>query len=152
MLNKEKVSTELNLALEIPYEMRTRALDLNEGFYPLYDEWELIIRYFGSLDEISRALGFTYIELFNGYAIIRITQDKIDLLSNYPQIIFIEKPKAVYFEQTDARELAGNTSDIGLPSGYNASCFNLLNNSEPYLKGKGVLVAVIDSGDRKSVV
>ncbi len=131
-MDKSKVDTELNLSLDIPYPERKKALDLNEGFIPDYDEWELVIKYYGELSVISREVPFSYIELLNGYAIIRIKQYDIGRLTNYPQIIFIDKPKAVYFEM--------------LPDGYNASCFNLLNYGNGGYDGEGVIVAVLDSG------
>ena len=131
-MDKSKVDTELNLSLDIPYSERKRALDLNEGFNSEYDEWELIIRYFGDLSVISEEVPFAYIELLSGYAIIRIRQENIGRLSDYAQIIYIDKPKAVYFEE--------------LPVGFNTSCFNLINFDNRGYDGKGVLVAVLDSG------
>ena len=131
-MDKSKVDTELNLSLDIPYSERKRALDLNEGFNSEYDEWELIIRYFGDLSVISEEVPFAYIELLSGYAIIRIRQENIGRLSDYAQIIFIDKPKAVYFEE--------------LPVGFNTSCFNQINFDNRGYDGKGVLVAVLDSG------
>lgn len=145
-LDREKVSTELKLSLSIPLDERKRALDLNEGFNAEYNEWELVIRYYGQLEEISNKVLFTYIELFNGYAIIRIRQDRVALLSNIPEIIFIEKPKAVYFEQEINGAVFSDDKVTGLPSGFNMSCFNLINTDEAALTGAGVLVAVIDSG------
>lgn len=147
MIDKTKLSTELNLSLSVPYAERENALGLNEGFYPVEDEWELIIRYFGMLDEINEEVAFSYIELFNGYAIIRIKQENIDALSNNPQIIFIEKPKEVYFESDFE---AGNMDSLAyvslMPTGYNISCFNLLNYGINDYEGEGVLIAVIDTG------
>lgn len=143
-MDRTKISTELSLSLNVPEDIRDRALDLNEGFYPDYNEWELIIRFFGSIDEISNIIPFTYIELLNGYAIIRIRQDYIASLSNIPQIIFIEKPKAVYFEQ-NISIINNNSIVLGLPEGFNTSCFNLTGLNYNYT-GKDVLVAVIDTG------
>ena len=131
-MDKSKVDTELNLSLDIPYSERKKALDLNEGFISEYDEWELIIRYFGELSSISMEVPFAYIELLSGYAIIRIRQENIGRLSDYAQIIYIDKPKAVYFEE--------------LPVGFNTSCFNLINFDNRGYDGEGVLVAVLDSG------
>lgn len=143
--DRTKISTELNLSLDIPEDIRERSLDLNEGFYPEYNEWELIIRFYGSLYELSQIIPFTYIELFNGYAIIRIKQEYITALSNIPQIIFIEKPKAVYFEQ-DINSVYNNSIVPGLPEGFNTSCFNLTSFNDNNYSGKDILVAVIDTG------
>ncbi|MBQ9234218.1 MAG: S8 family serine peptidase [Lachnospiraceae bacterium] len=145
-LDRSKVSTELNLSLSISYDERRNSLNLNEGFYPDYDEWELIIRYFGNLNDINTIVPFSFIELFNGYAIIRIKQKDIAALSNIPQIIFIEKPKAVYFETDFLSDSNLGYTQLKSPDGYNMSCFNLINNQDNIFDGKGVLVAIIDSG------
>lgn len=130
----KKLGTELNLALNTPLNELNKSLDLRIGYDEEFDEWELIIRYIGSLSEISSKIGFEYTELLNGYAIIRIKSEKIDELSNKPEIIFIEKPKGLYFEQRENIE------------GFNESCMNYVNIPPYNLTGKEVLVAVIDSG------
>ena len=130
----KKLGTELNLALNTPLNELNKSLDLGIGYDEEFDEWELIIRYIGSLSEISSKIGFEYTELLNGYAIIRIKSEKIDELSNNPEIIFIEKPKGLYFEQRENIE------------GFNESCMNYVNIPPYNLTGKEVLVAVIDSG------
>ncbi|MBQ9608801.1 MAG: S8 family serine peptidase [Lachnospiraceae bacterium] len=135
-LNDSKVSTELNLALSIPYSERYKALDLNEGFYSSYNEWELVIRYFGSLENIIEIVPFSYTELYNGYAVIRISEEYIDKLSNVPQIIFIDKPKSIYFQQ----------NFLGISELESTACFNFLNYNETKYTGEGVLVCIIDTG------
>ena len=147
MIDKTKLSTELNLSLSVPYKERENSLGLNVGYYPLENEWELIIRYFGNLDDINEEIAFSYIELFNGFAIIRIKQENIEQLSNNPQIIFIEKPKEVYFESDfEIGDIDSVSYDFMMPSGYNTSCFNLINYGINNYSGEGVLIAVIDSG------
>ena len=142
MPEESKIVTELSLSLSIPEETRKNSLDLNEGFYTEYNEWELIIRYFGPIEDISKDIPFSYIELLLGYAVIRIAEENIEKLSENPQIIFIEKPKAVYFENS----LNSQDNIPGNLAGYNAACFNFINTNYNTLKGNGVLVAVIDSG------
>lgn len=129
-----KLSTELNLALNTPYEERVKSLDLDVGYIDALDEWELIVRYTGSLEEISRDIPFMYTELLGGYGIIIIRSDLIGLLSNNPSIIFIEKPKSLYNER------------IGRIKGFSQSCMDLVTTDLLNLTGSGVMVAVIDSG------
>lgn len=145
MADVSKLSTELNLALNVPYNERIKSLGLNQGFDAFEEEWELIIRYFGNIDDINVEIPFSYIELFNGYAVIRIRQEKISDLSYNPQIIFMDKPKALYYESDF---IPDNTIvyNRSMPAGYNSSCFNLLNYGIDDYTGKDVLVAVIDSG------
>ena len=49
-IDESKISTELNLALNTPEDERDKALDLNVGYDPDEDEWELIIKYTGEND------------------------------------------------------------------------------------------------------
>ena len=65
MADVSKLSTELNLALNVPYNERIKSLGLNQGFDAFEEEWELIIRYFGNIDDINVEIPFSYIELFN---------------------------------------------------------------------------------------
>lgn len=132
--DNSKLSTELNLALNIPYEEREKSLDLDVGYSEELDEWELIIRYVGSLEEISRDIPFIYNELLGGYAIIRISSELIGKLSNNPYIIFIEKPKNLYNER------------VGRINGFSQSCMDMVTTDIINLTGRGVMVSVIDSG------
>jgi len=134
-IDESKIDTELNLALQTEQSIRDKSMDLNIGYSDYDDEWELIIRYTGNLEEVANSLGIiSYIELLNGFGIIRIKSSLIDALSNNPAIIFIEKPKSLY------QERSGNII------GYNESCINLLQSDTINLTGKGICVCVIDSG------
>lgn len=149
-LDESKLSTELNLALQTPYDERVNAMDLNVGYNEEFEEWELIIRYTGELEDISRMLDFTYTELLNGYAIIRIRSEKIAALTSFPQIIFVEKPKQLYTEQYQAVQFQNRSSvnsyRVGKIQGFDQSCMGLVQIEPWNLTGTGMLVAVIDSG------
>lgn len=136
--NEYKIGTQMRLALGTDYETRKKAFDLNVGYDAYGSKWELLIRYNGNLDVIAEEVGFTYIELLNNYAIIRIHESKIDYLTGYVQILFIDKPKQMYKEQM-------NTKIACIQS-----CMNIEINDEfgipGSLSGKGVLVAILDSG------
>ena len=81
-MERRKISSDLYMAINIPENVRVNTLDLNVGFNDYFDEWELIIRYFGELSVISEEVPFAYIELLSGYAIIRIRQENIGRLSD----------------------------------------------------------------------
>lgn len=130
-MDENKVSPDLNIALETPEEDREKSLDLNVGYDERLREWELIIRYTGSLDEIREELNISIEELLGGFAIIRIPQYLIERLSEYPQILYIEKPKSLILEQME---------------GIGSSCINRLRLPDYNLTGRGVLTACIDSG------
>ncbi len=130
-MTESKVSPELNIAIDLPKNEREKSLDLNVGYNEEFEEWELIIRYTGSLDEIRSELGISIEELLGGYAIIRIPQYLIGRLSDYPQINYIEKPKTLILDQM-VGIAASCVAPVRLPS------FNL--------RGAGTLVACLDSG------
>lgn len=167
-LDETKLSTELALALQIPYSERVNSMDLNVGYNESFNNWELIIRYTGDLEAISDEIGFTYNELLNGYAIIEIRQERIDNLTRHPDIIFIEKPKKIYAEKLNPvrsniedeyienrhilnaysakNDIIYNNVRYGYIQGFIQSCMEFSRRQEVDLLGKGVLVSVIDSG------
>lgn len=119
------------MAIGIPEEEREKSLDLNVGYSQLFDEWELIVRFTGSLEEIKNELNISIEELLGGYAIVRIPQYLIGRLSDYSQIDYIEKPKSLVLEQME---------------GIGSSCVNRVRLPDYNLTGKGTLVACLDSG------
>lgn len=130
-MNSGKVGNELNLSLETPEVQRQRTLDLGVGFNEATNEWELIVKFNGDLSRVADQLGFTYVELLNGYAVIVIADSKVDELANFEEIEYIEKPKGIFFEVLEAIE---------------ASCIPQLQTPRYDLTGNGILIAIIDSG------
>lgn len=130
-MNSGIVDNQLNLALDVPESVRERTLDLDVGFQPETNTWELIVKYSGSLDRIRQELNIGVVELSGGYAIITIPENLIDILTGYEEIIFIEKPKRLFYEVNEGRL---------------ASCINPVQQAPYSLFGEGVLIAVIDSG------
>jgi subtilisin family serine protease len=130
-MDNAKIENELNLALDVSETERAKAVNLNVGFTPDTDLWELIVKYSGSLDQIREELQISAVELANQYAILTIPEYLIGRLSDYEQIEYIEKPKRLFYEVNEGRT---------------ASCINPIQNENFNLFGEGVLVAVIDSG------
>jgi subtilisin family serine protease len=126
-----KLENQLNLALSVPEAERDKTINLNVGYMPETNMWELIVKYSGSLERIRQELQISVVELINEYAIITIPEYLIDRLSDYEEIEFIEKPKRLFYEVNEGRT---------------ASCINPLQTDLFNLFGEGVLVAVIDSG------
>ena len=130
-MEDQKLENLLNLALGATEEEREKSLNLDVGYHPIDREWELIIKYSGNLDQV-RALAIQVVELQNEYAIIRISQSRIDLLSDIPEVEYIEKPKRLFFQ---------------IANGKRVSCINEVQDTRFLdLRGQGVLVAIIDSG------
>lgn len=129
-MNNQKLENVLNLALDATQEERQKSLELDVGYDAIEQEWDLIVKYSGNLDEI-RALGIRIVELQNEYAIVTIKESLIERLTEFPQIEFIEKPKRLFFS---------------VENGKLVSCIPPVQQPPLSLTGRGVLVAVIDSG------
>jgi subtilisin family serine protease len=126
-----KLENELNLALDVSEADREKTVNLDIGYTPDTDTWELIVKYNGNLDRIREELGISVVQLASQYAILTIPEYLIERLSDYEEIEFIEKPKRLFYEVNEGRT---------------ASCINPLQTVNFNLFGEGVLVAVIDSG------
>lgn len=126
----QKLENMLNLALDATQEERQKSLELDVGYDSIEREWDLIVKYSGNLDEI-RALGIKVVELQNEYAIVTIKESLIERLTEFPQIEYIEKPKRLFFQ---------------IEEGKRASCIPPVQRPPRTLTGRGVLVAVIDTG------
>lgn len=126
----QKLENLLNLALDASEEERDKSLELNVGYNPIEREWDLIVKYSGSLDCV-RELGATVVEMQNEYAIVTIRETLIDAMSECASVEYVEKPKRLFFQ---------------VENGKRASCIPPVQEPPLSLSGRGVLVAVIDSG------
>lgn len=126
----QKIEDLLNLALDATGEEREKSLELNIGYDPEDREWELIIKYSGSLEEVRR-LATRVTELMNEFAVVTIPESRIDELAGLTQVEYIEKPKRLFFQVVNGKRV---------------SCINEVQGSRFSLFGQGILVAVIDSG------
>ena len=126
----QKLENLLNLALDATEAEREQSLELNVGYHPIDREWDLIVKYSGELNCV-RELGATVVELQNGFATVTIQEAFIDLMSDCPNVDYVEKPKRLFFE---------------VETGKQASCITPVQNVPLSLSGEGVLLAVIDSG------
>lgn len=126
----QKLENILNLALETPEEEREQTKELNVGYSAETRSWGLIVKYHGSLDRL-REQNIVVEELIAGYAILTVPEALVDRVSDIPEIEYVEKPKRFYYGQT-------------APAG--TSCFPPVTMRTPFLNGRGVLLAVLDSG------
>ncbi len=129
-MESQKIENLLNLAQNATAQEREKSLELDVGYNQIERTWDLIVKYSGDLREI-RALGIQVVELQGGYAIVTISENLIDRLAEFPQIEYIEKPKLLFFEVSQAKL---------------ASCITQVQSSPLNLSGRGVIVGVIDSG------
>lgn len=134
MADSEKIENVLNLALNTPRQERERSLILETGYNAGTKTWELIVRYTGTITYLE-AYGITVVILLNGYAILTAPESLIDWIAARDEIIYIEKPKRLFFSVLSARSV---------------SCISALQNpgfmNGHSLHGTGIFVAVIDSG------
>lgn len=129
----QKVENLLNLALNATPEEREKSLNLDVGYELAENEWEIIVKYTGNLEGVEKFVT-SITPLRNGYAILILTEENISHIANLSQIEYIEKPKRLYFEVMNGRRV---------------SCINEVQNTRLLrgpLFGKGVLVAILDSG------
>lgn len=148
-MNDQKAENLLNLALDATEEEREKSQALNIGYNREERKWELIVKYNGNLDVVSEQLPEIEVsKLSGGYAVMVVPESLIEPLAGFSQIEFIEKPKRLYFSINKGKSVScinalqpsfgsrgsGGGSGSGVPS-------SLAN-----LTGRGVILAVIDSG------
>ena len=130
-MTSQKMENLLNLALDATPEEREKSLELDVGYDSVEKEWDLIVKYSGSLDAV-RALASGVTELKNEYAVVTIGESNVEALAQIPEIEYIEKPKRLFFQVANGRRV---------------SCIDAVQqDTRLSLYGQGVLVAVIDSG------
>jgi subtilisin family serine protease len=126
----EKLENMLKLALATDEAERIQTQNLNVGFDTSEKSWELIVKYHGSLDALEK-IGITVEYLIAGYAILNVPEGLVETIAGYEQIEYVEKPKRYYYQETQPSQ---------------SSCIQPLTIREPFLSGRGVFIAVPDSG------
>lgn len=126
----QKLEELLQLALQTPEETRERTEELNIGFNTQYRTWELIVKYNGNLDGLER-LDIQVEYLIAGYAILTVPEQLVESMILVEEIEYVEMPKRFFY-------------GVEMPT--DNSCIAQATLRDPYLTGKGVLMAVLDSG------
>ena len=145
----QKVENLLNLALDATEAEREKSLELDVGYNPIDREWDLIIKYSGTL-EMVRALAVSVTELANQYAVIKIQESKIDALTRLSEVDFIEKPKRLFFQVMNGKrvscidEVQKTPFSVWRKIAPSEQAEERGGNSNLY--GNGILVGVVDSG------
>lgn len=129
-MDSQKLENLLNLSLNATEEEREKSLDLDVGYDEDSNLWELIVKYSGDLSGLDSSI-IRVERLIGGYAIVTIPQNLISTFAELEEIEFVEMPKRLYFSIQQAKE---------------ASCILPVTVADPYLSGRGTLVAIIDSG------
>lgn len=129
-MDNQKLENLLNLALNTPESVRVKSFNLNVGYSTETKTWELIVKYNGNISGLID-LGIQVETLLAGYAILTVPDNLVEIVADFPEIEFVEKPKRLYFS---------------VQAGKDASCILPVTNRAPFLTGEGVIVAIIDSG------
>lgn len=146
----QKIENQLNLALSITEEERQKSESLDIGYDLEEKEWELIVKYSGTLERVrTRAVYVT--ELTGGYAIIQIKEIQIKELAAFPEVEFIEKPKSLYFQIENGRRVSCIDEVQAAPFFSSIGQEGLEDNQQKKqsfpLLGKDVLIGIVDSGE-----
>lgn len=134
----QKLEPLLRAAMSATGEERLASVNLSTGISAESGLWEVVVLYAGDRETLAAAFPqYSFTFLLNNYAILQLPESAIDALSASPLIIYVEKPKRLFFETLAGARVSCITS---LQSGQ-AGIPNALN-----LTGRGTIVAVIDSG------
>ena len=126
----QKIENQFQLALDVTEEERIRSGDLQVGYNEATNTWDVIILYSGTLERV-RNLAESVTPLLNQFAVVRIREEQIESLASLEEVIYIEKPKRLFFEAAEGRRV---------------SCIDAVQTPRFSLTGKDVLIGIIDSG------
>lgn len=144
-IQNQKIENILNLALDATPAERSGSINLNTGYLPAQNSWNVIVKYSGRLLDLNQQFPDVKITILsNQYAILRIPESQIASVSDTPYITFMEKPKRLFFAVFSARQASCITSVQGTSSSRIPSTG--IPGLQNGLSGRGVLVGVIDSG------
>lgn len=131
----QKLENQLKLVLSLSEEERERASDLAVGFESAGNRWQLIVKYTGDIEAVAESLSAEVVTLLGQYAIITVEEELIGQLTEFPQVLYVEKPRSLL-------------ESIG--TGRRASCVDELQSGRipeaERLTGDGVLIGIPDSG------
>lgn len=131
-MDNPKFENVLNLAIDATPEERDKSQQLNVGYEPEDNTWDLIVKYSGTLERLKADYPEIQIrELLNEYAILKVPQELLEVIARTEEIEYVEKPKRLFFAVNQGKQ---------------ASCILPLQTARYNLSGTGVLVALLDSG------
>lgn len=169
----QKIENLLNVSLDATREELESSESLSTGFNWRDNTWKIIVRYTGNLENIKANYNVYVRELLFNYAIIVTDKATIELISQEPQIVYVEKPKSLYFQLERAKSAAcASNVRVGQPGAYGYKNISrninesisentsgnigsgqtghgiggIADNGIQYLSGKGVITAIIDTG------
>lgn len=132
VMNSQKQENMLSLAMDSTRQEREKSGILSVGVEEEKKRWEVIVKYHGNLERIVSEE--VQVELLiAGYAIVTLPEALLPALADLEEVEYMEKPKSLVYGLYEAKE---------------KSCLTRVSVPVGDLSGKGVLLAVIDSGER----
>ena len=120
----------MSLAMDSTREEREKSGILSVGIDEENSRWEVIVKYHGDLERIASEEIQVEV-LIAGYAIVTLPASLLGALAELEEVEYMEKPKSLVYGVYEAKQNSCLTQ-VSVPVGD--------------LSGKGVLVAVIDTG------
>ncbi len=158
-MENEKIENVLNLALGATQQEREKSAILDVGYVREVQKWEVIVKHTGNLDPIREKYpSVGILELLNSYAIMLIPEDQVDAVAGQVEILYMEKPKNLFFAEEAWEQVRRTEAVRSIPweiskteaersiSQENSEIGNPWKLQDQGYTGKGVIVAVLDSG------
>lgn len=150
-MSNAKIENLLNLALDADPAEREKSFNLSVGYSVSEQTWEVIVRFVRNgleqVKELLTAYGYEALrsrvtQLSNSYAVLTLPESLVERTAELDGIIYMEKPKRLFFALNAAKRASCITSVQSVGSALDRT------GSVPGdgLSGSGCLVAVIDSG------
>ena len=124
--NTQKLDVALEFALQVPESGENGSSQA--GYNAEEDRWRVIVKYYGDINSIIAGItGAEATSLFNNYAVVNLPASQLVALSEAQGIIYIEKPREMYYNVNNGREascisavqadVTGRFLRIGFPLG-----------------------------------
>ena len=130
-----KIAGGLMVDLQLPEELKQKSVgrEINDSDF----RWEVIVKYSGNLERYRTQIPFEVEYINENVAIVFLNPSDILSFAQIPEVEYIEAPRRLWFQLEESRrEICLNPVQVQE------------NNRNDNLFGQGVIVAVIDSGER----
>ena len=132
MQNKTDAALEILSIIAEEDNMQLLDSDILQLGFDKSGNWQVLVKYNGDIEAIARAEGGVAQIISNQFAVLTLVPDRVRNLLKYTEVEYIETPKRLVYNAETSMQ---------------ASCITSVQNNSPYrLKGKGVILGIIDSG------
>lgn len=109
-----KTSPELTIANSVDERILLSSSELSDGYIEQFGIWEIIVRYNGFFSDITKDYAINGYDLGYGFGILYVSKELLDTLENDRRIIYIDKPKQMYFEAPVSDAIMISVIDSGI--------------------------------------